>query len=95
MVVILPLISSLLKKDNPLIFCIVELRVDFVHLDRFCFRLDRCWYWVAVEVVGYFEGIITIWHSKIGMVIPVVNSRNIIHLVITSNISNNWILSIV
>lgn len=53
-------VLAMLKKENPLILCIVEKRANSDPLDRFCSKLSRRWNWAANEVTGYSEGIITI-----------------------------------
>lgn len=44
---------------------------------------------------GYYGGIITFWRKCIGLVTPVAISRYTLHLVISSDTTDTWVISVI
>lgn len=88
-------IVNMMKKVNPLIFYLVETRVNTDRLDCFCSKLNKRWCWAALEAVAYLGGVITIWRNQLVLVTLVAVPRHTIHLVISLGNFVGWILSVV
>lgn len=84
-----------MKKFKPMIFCLVETKTNDDRLERFCSKLKSKWNWAAIVAEGYSGGIITIWSHSIGYVTPLVKSKHVFHLVITTSTAKTWIISTV
>lgn len=88
-------IFHLMKKIKPIIFYLVETRADDDRINRFYSKLGKKWNWVFIIAEGLSGGIIVIWNKNISYVTPMARSRYALHLVITINPTNSWIMSIV
>lgn len=75
--------------------CLVETRANKERCFKFCRRLTKDWDWAAVPALGLSGKILTLWRKDVGVVTPLVMSRNVLHLVISSKYLKGMIFSVV
>lgn len=63
-------VRYMMKKINPIIFCLVETREDNGRINNFCSKLGHKWAWAAIVAGGYSGGIIVIWKKQVGKITP-------------------------
>lgn len=88
-------ISRIIRHENISIFCLVETRANSNRISRFCSNLTRSWDWAAILADGFSGGILVCWKKGLGLVTPIVFSRRILHIVISSSFFNKVIISVV
>lgn len=88
-------IKHLMKNLNPLVFCLVETKADNERLDKLCSKIGNIWPWATLMAEGYSGGIIILWQKHIGKVTPIAKTRYALHLVVTTDNAESWILTIV
>lgn len=76
-------IQDLVRIHNPSILCLVETRANEDRVFHFCYKF-RAKNWIAIPAEGYLRGIIILWKSSIGKIIPLAISRASVHLVISA-----------
>lgn len=74
---------------------LVETQADENRVARFCSKFAKSWNWAAVAAEGYSRGIIALWQKWIGFVIPLIQSRRALHLIISSSSNVHWLLTVV
>ncbi|XP_039123479.1 uncharacterized protein LOC120260105 [Dioscorea cayenensis subsp. rotundata] len=88
-------VFRIIQSHKPAVVCLVETRADSDRLDRFCRKIPKTWDWAAVLANGFSGGIIVMWHKSIGRVSPIAVSRRALHIIITDNSSNAFLISVV
>lgn len=88
-------IFKLIRIHKPSLVCLVETRANSGRIDRFRFKIPRSWHWAAIEADGYSGGIFILWNKSLGHVTPIVASRRALHIVISSSVFKNCVISIV
>ncbi|XP_039118470.1 uncharacterized protein LOC120254421 [Dioscorea cayenensis subsp. rotundata] len=88
-------VLRLIRKFNPIIVCLVETHANSDRVDRFCNKVPKHWEWTAILANGFSGGIFVLWNKAIGKVTPIVVSRRVLHIIISSASSKSFIISVV
>lgn len=88
-------VRFLIRSHRPKIICLVETRANADRTYRFCSKISKNWEWAAILADGFSGGIIVLWDKFLGYVTPIAVSRRDLHLVISTNNSFNWVLSVI
>lgn len=90
-----------MNKLNLSFACLVETRANEERVIHFCNKFTKKWEWVVIPSwvchaagVGEWE-IIILWKKRFGKITPVAFSHFTLYLVISSDKSKDWIMSVV
>ncbi|KAJ0981340.1 hypothetical protein J5N97_009595 [Dioscorea zingiberensis] len=88
-------IKSMMKDHQPDIMCLVETRANEHRAIKFCDKFSKAWEWAVIPAQGMSGGIITLWKQRVGLVTPIAYSLFSLHLILSSEKPEEWILSVV
>lgn len=88
-------ILCLIRTHKTLLVCLVETRANSDRTDCFTKRIPRGWDWAATLADGYSKGILVLWHNSIGQVSLIAVSKQALHIIISTNPSNNFMVSVI
>lgn len=84
-----------IRTFKPMLVCLVETRANSDRVDRFCKRIPRSCDCAAILVDGFSGGIMVLWNKSIGQVTLVVVSRRALHIIISSDSTNSFLVSVI